>query len=65
MDLKIKVPDELVGEVSAWEDGASYTLTVTQTGKGSFDLVAGELSEPSEPSAPESMEEATAAFNEE
>lgn len=48
--LTINVPDDQDAEVSAWEDGKSYNLTVTQTGPLTFDLVstAPEEAEPTE-----------------
>lgn len=45
MTLTIEVPEELVDEVSSWQDGQAYTLNVTQSGAGTFDLTSGEAAD--------------------
>lgn len=50
MTLTIEVPDSMSDKVSAWEDGRSYELSVTQDSEGMFTLNSGEAESQEEPS---------------
>lgn len=72
MKLTINVPDEMAEDVSAWEDGADYSIKVTQTSDGQFNLVEAAAAEPSvedetvvteEAESPDSIESAAAMFS--
>lgn len=73
MKLTINVPDEMAEDVSAWEDGADYSIKVTQTSDGQFNLVEAAAAEPSvedetvveEIESPESIDAAAAMFTKE
>lgn len=45
MQIKVEVPDELASEIEDWQNGADYTLNVTQTAPMQFKLNDAEAAE--------------------